>query len=76
MLGYPSAEAQVVIRGDMNNNAFTAFYVQDGIFRAALMVNDDAQMDLIMDLIAANAPVSDSQKLSDPSFDLSTLRPD
>ena len=75
MLGYPSADAQIAFRGDMNGNSFTAFYVQDSMLRAALMVNDDAQMDTITELIAANAPVPDVQKLSDTSLDLSTLLP-
>jgi 3-phenylpropionate/trans-cinnamate dioxygenase ferredoxin reductase subunit len=75
MLGYPSSSAHIVTRGDMHANKFTALYVQDGSLRAAFMVNDDAQMDLIRDLIAAGAPVSDPQELSNPSFDLSSLRP-
>jgi 3-phenylpropionate/trans-cinnamate dioxygenase ferredoxin reductase subunit len=75
MLGYPSSEAQIVIRGDMNANTFTAFYIQDTALRAALMVNDDAQMDLVRDLIAASVPVTQPQQLASPSFDLSTLQP-
>ncbi len=76
MLGYPSNEAQTVIRGEMAKNQFTALYVQGGILRAALMVNDDAQMDLLRDLISASAPVSgDAQRLADPSFDLASLMP-
>jgi 3-phenylpropionate/trans-cinnamate dioxygenase ferredoxin reductase subunit len=75
MLGYPSAQAQVVIRGEMASNHFTALYVQDSCLRAALMVNDDAQMDLLRDLIATSAPVSDPAVLADAGFDLETLRP-
>ncbi|HEX8036064.1 MAG TPA: FAD-dependent oxidoreductase [Ktedonobacterales bacterium] len=76
MLGYPSSAAQIVIRGDMSANAFTALYVENAILRAALMVNDDAHMDLLRDLIAASAPVTgDPQRLAGPSFDLSTLMP-
>lgn len=75
MLGYPSSSAQIVTRGDVNANKFTALYVQNGSLRAALMVNDDAQMDLVRDLIAAGAPVSNPQDLSNPSFDLSSLQP-
>lgn len=74
MLGYPSSKADIAIRGDMQKNSFTAFYVQDGVLKAALMVNDDAQMDLIRDLIAAAAPVSAAQRLADPSFDLASLQ--
>lgn len=76
MLGYPLSTAQIVIRGDMSANAFTTLYVENGILRAALMVNDDAHMDLLRKLIAASAPVTgDPQRLADPSFDLATLMP-
>ncbi|HEX8032421.1 MAG TPA: FAD-dependent oxidoreductase, partial [Ktedonobacterales bacterium] len=76
MLGYPSSTTQIIIRGDMSANAFTALYMENGTLRAALMVNDDAHMDLLRDLIAASAPVTgDPKRLADPSFDLSTLMP-
>jgi 3-phenylpropionate/trans-cinnamate dioxygenase ferredoxin reductase subunit len=74
MLGYPSDKAQIVIRGNKQQNKFTAFYVQNRALRSALMVNDDEQMDLIRDLIAAGATVSDVQSLSNPNFDLNTLK--
>ncbi len=71
MLGYPSSEAQITVRGDMGAKKFTALYVQDGVLRAALMVNDDAEMDRLRDLIAAQAkPTGD---LSDASQDLGSL---
>ena len=76
MLGYPSADAQVTVRGDMAANKFTALYARDGVLRAALTVNDDAQFDLLRDLIAAAASVPDDpQRLADPAFDLATLMP-
>jgi 3-phenylpropionate/trans-cinnamate dioxygenase ferredoxin reductase subunit len=74
MLGFPAAQAEVVIRGDMATKQFTALYVQDGTLRAALMINDDAQMDLLRDLIAGAAPVAHAQALADPQFDLASLR--
>jgi 3-phenylpropionate/trans-cinnamate dioxygenase ferredoxin reductase subunit len=75
MLGYPSNEAEIVVRGNLADDRFTALYVQKGGLMAALMVNDDAQMDLLRDLIAASAPVgADVQRLADPSFDLASLR--
>ncbi|HKV02505.1 MAG TPA: FAD-dependent oxidoreductase [Ktedonobacteraceae bacterium] len=74
MLGYQSSEAQIVIRGDMTKDAFTALYVQNGVLRAALMVNDDAQMDLIRELIADSVSVpKDPQQMADSSFDLASL---
>lgn len=74
MLGYPSSEDQSVIRGDTRTGKFTALYVKNGTLRAALMVNDDAQMDLLRDLIAAAAPVKDVARLADTQFDLSALK--
>lgn len=75
MLGYPSASARTVIRGDTASKQFTALYVEQDTLRAALMVNDDAQMDLLKDLIAASAPVSDPERLADANFDLGSLMP-
>jgi 3-phenylpropionate/trans-cinnamate dioxygenase ferredoxin reductase subunit len=76
MLGYPSSNAQIVVRGDMESDRFTALYVQDQVLRAALMVNDDAQMDLLRDLIAASAPAPQPlDRLADPTFELASLMP-
>jgi len=39
-----------------------------------LMVNDDAQMDFISELIAASTPtLKDTKRLADPAFDLASL---
>ena len=75
MLGYPSPDAEVVVRGDMAQDAFTAVYVRDGAIRAALMVNDDAQMDTWRELIEAGvAAPHDVQQLADRSFDPASLK--
>ncbi len=75
MLGYPSSEAQIVIRGNMAGDQFTALYVADRVLRAALMVNDDAQMDLLRELIADSALVGENvERLADTGFDLASLR--
>jgi 3-phenylpropionate/trans-cinnamate dioxygenase ferredoxin reductase component len=74
MLGYPSSQANIVIRGAMQQNAFTALYTQDGILRAALMVNDDAQMDTLTKLIAASARAPQNpETMADKDFDLASL---
>lgn len=73
MLGYPTPDAQVVIRGDKLNDSFTAVFVQDGHIRAALMVNDDAKMDAWRDAIAANAAAPDAETLASDLFDPATL---
>jgi 3-phenylpropionate/trans-cinnamate dioxygenase ferredoxin reductase subunit len=71
MLGYPSSQAQITIRGDLGAQKFTALYVQDGVLRAALMVNDDAQMDQLRDLIATSATAKGD--LADMSQEYSAL---
>ncbi len=65
----------MVVRGDMAQDAFTAVYVRDGAIRAALMVNDDAQMDTWRELIEAGvAAPHDLEQLADPSFDPASLK--
>jgi 3-phenylpropionate/trans-cinnamate dioxygenase ferredoxin reductase subunit len=75
MLGYPSPDAEVVIRGDPAQDAFTAVYVRDGAIRAALMVNDDALMDTWRELIetSASAPEERAQ-LASSAFDPASLK--
>ncbi len=73
MLGYPSPDAQVTVRGDMSREGFTAVYVRDGIIRAALMVNDDARMDAWREAIEAGAEAPDSETLASSNFDPATL---
>jgi 3-phenylpropionate/trans-cinnamate dioxygenase ferredoxin reductase subunit len=74
MVGYPSSEADIVIRGDMQQNAFTALYTENGILRAALMINDDAQMDTLTHLIAESAHVPENpEAMADKNFDLASL---
>ncbi len=75
MLGYPTHSAHVVVRGALGRDQFSAFFIDDGKLRGVMMVNDDAQMDLVRDLIAEAAPVPDPHALLDPKFDLASLRP-
>ncbi|GCE22676.1 NAD(P)/FAD-dependent oxidoreductase [Dictyobacter kobayashii] len=74
MLGYPSSKAESIIRGDMSKGTFTALYVEKGILRAALMVNDDEQMDLLRELIASEVKIQHPKQLSDSKFDLASLK--
>ncbi|MBA3825746.1 MAG: NAD(P)/FAD-dependent oxidoreductase [Ktedonobacterales bacterium] len=70
MLGYPSADAHITLRGDPSAKKFTALYVQDSTLRAALMVNDDAQMDQLRDLIQRGAKLTGgAAALADPARD-------
>lgn len=75
MLGYPHNTAHVAIRGSLAQDQFTAYFIEEGILRGAMQVNDDAQMDLVRDLIAEAAPVPDAHALLNPKFDLASLRP-
>jgi 3-phenylpropionate/trans-cinnamate dioxygenase ferredoxin reductase subunit len=76
MLGYPFPNAQVVLRGSLADNAFSALYVYDNRLVAALLVNDASQLDLLRDLIAAGAQVPGNPSvLGGPAFDLASLRP-
>ncbi|HEY7339842.1 MAG TPA: FAD/NAD(P)-binding oxidoreductase [Ktedonobacterales bacterium] len=75
MLGYPSSTAHVVVRGALARDQFSAYFIDDGKLRGVMMVNDDAQMDLVRDLITEAALVPDPHALLDPNFDLASLRP-
>jgi 3-phenylpropionate/trans-cinnamate dioxygenase ferredoxin reductase component len=74
MLGVPSSEAEIILRGDMAAKQFTAFYIQDSMLQAALMINDDAQMDLLRQLIAESVTIDNPQDLGDSQFDLVRLQ--
>jgi len=75
MLGYPSPDSEVYLRGDIAQDAFTAVYVRDGAIRAALMVNDDARMDTWRELIETGAAAPhDRLRLSDTTFDPASLK--
>ncbi len=75
MLGYPTNTAHVTIKGSIAQDEFTAYFVEDGILRGAMMVNDDAKMDQLRELIAEAVLVPDTHALIDPNFDLASLRP-
>jgi NADPH-dependent 2,4-dienoyl-CoA reductase/sulfur reductase-like enzyme len=74
MLGYPSDTAHVVVRGALQRDQFSAYFIEEGRLRGAMLVNDDAQMDLVRDLIAEDVPVPEPHALMDEKFDLASLR--
>lgn len=74
VLGYLGHQATLVVRGEPGNDRFTTLFVDDGVLRGAVMVNDDAQMDLLRELIAAEARVPNIQALQDAGFDLASLK--
>jgi 3-phenylpropionate/trans-cinnamate dioxygenase ferredoxin reductase subunit len=75
VVGYPSSTMQVVVRGDPASAVFTAFYIERGLVRAALMVNDGAHLELLRTLVARETPApADPRVLAHPSFDLASLQ--
>ena len=74
MLGYPSDTAHVVVRGALQRDQFSAYFIEEGRLRGAMLVNDDAQMDLVRDLIAEDVPIPEPHALMDEKFDLASLR--
>jgi 3-phenylpropionate/trans-cinnamate dioxygenase ferredoxin reductase subunit len=66
MVGYPAGWDDVVVRGDTGTGTFTTVYLQQGRVRAALMVNDDADLDRWTSVVAAD--------MSNKNVDASPLR--
>lgn len=76
MVGYPTPAASLVVRGNPAANHFTALYLAHSRLCAALMVNDDANLDLLRNLIAIQAPLAvDARTLAHPAFNLAALLP-
>jgi 3-phenylpropionate/trans-cinnamate dioxygenase ferredoxin reductase subunit len=57
MVGYPVGWDDVDVRGDMEDGSFTTVYIKEGRTRAALMVNDDDQLDYWTTAVASYAPI-------------------
>jgi 3-phenylpropionate/trans-cinnamate dioxygenase ferredoxin reductase subunit len=69
MAGLPARGDELVLRGDMDSDRFSVFYLRDGEVVAAHSVNRPAEHMLSRKLIAARARLSVKQ-LADESFDL------
>lgn len=69
MAGLPEADDAVVLRGDMDSDRFTLFYLRDGAVAAAHSVNRPAEHMLARKLIAQRAHIP-SEALADPAADL------
>jgi 3-phenylpropionate/trans-cinnamate dioxygenase ferredoxin reductase component len=63
--GWPDATDQLVVRGDLDAEAFTAFYLRDSVLRGAVTIGRPADVRAARKLIAARARVS-AARLSDP----------
>jgi len=70
--GYPVEWDEVVVRGDLAEPAFTAFYLKDGRVYAAVIVRRPREMRPARRLVEALAQV-DRELLADPAVDLRQL---
>lgn len=73
MAGLPLAGDQTVLRGDMETDRFTLFYLRDGALVGAHSVNRPAEHMQCRKLIAAGARVAPAQ-IADESFDLRSVK--
>jgi NADPH-dependent 2,4-dienoyl-CoA reductase/sulfur reductase-like enzyme len=64
--GWPDAADHLVVRGDLDGEAFTAFYLRDSVLRGAVTIGRPADVRAARGLVAARTRVSAS-RLSDPS---------
>lgn len=68
-VGHPEGEDEVVMRGDVEARDFTAFFLRDGIVRAAFAVNRGEDVTIARELITHGASVPQTM-LADPDADL------
>ncbi|MCX7622887.1 MAG: FAD-dependent oxidoreductase, partial [Thermomicrobium sp.] len=70
--GYPVEWDEVVVRGDLDEPAFTAFYLREGRIYGAVVVRRPRELRPARRLVEACAQV-DRALLADPNIDLRTL---
>lgn len=63
MVGYPAGWDDIIVRGDPESGAFTTVYLKDGVVRAALMINDDAEMDTWTSMVRDRRPAGAIQEV-------------
>ncbi len=68
--GWPSTADDLVVRGDLDGEAFTAFFLHDGVLRGAVTIGRPADVRAARVLVAERARVSPSL-LADPSVGVS-----
>jgi len=71
-VGHASSWDQIVIRGDVPERRFTAFYLKGGRLRAAMAMNRARDIRPCRELIQAGGQV-DGKKLQDEEVDLRSL---
>jgi 3-phenylpropionate/trans-cinnamate dioxygenase ferredoxin reductase subunit len=72
MAGIPTGYDEFVVRGSLEDRAFAAFYLRDGVMVASVSINRPRDVRRSMRMIAARVRPERSQ-LEDPEFDLRTL---
>jgi 3-phenylpropionate/trans-cinnamate dioxygenase ferredoxin reductase subunit len=72
MVGLSQGFEQIVIRGDINGESFSAFYLKDGVVISADAINRPQEFIIAKKLVADRIPVDPAQ-LSDEAFVLKTL---
>jgi 3-phenylpropionate/trans-cinnamate dioxygenase ferredoxin reductase subunit len=71
-VGHASGGDEVVFRGAVTEEAWSAFYLRDGRLRAALAVNRPRERAAARQLIARQTPVT-ARQLADERVDLRSL---
>jgi 3-phenylpropionate/trans-cinnamate dioxygenase ferredoxin reductase subunit len=72
--GHHTGWDELVVRGSIDERKFVAFYLVDGVVRAAAAVDSGRDLRRAQALIRAQSPV-DPAALRDPEIDLRTLAP-
>jgi 3-phenylpropionate/trans-cinnamate dioxygenase ferredoxin reductase subunit len=72
--GHHTRWDELVVRGSLAERKFVAFYIEAGVVRAAVALNQGRDVRRAQALIRARVPV-DPEKLRDPDVDLRTLAP-
>lgn len=68
--GWPSIDDELVVRGDLEAESFTAFYLRDGILHGAVTIGHPADVRAARALVADRVKVS-AGRLADPSVGVS-----
>ena len=71
-VGHASGQDEVVFRGSVAGEAWSAFYLRDGHLRGALAVNRPRERAAARQLIARQTPVT-ARQLADEGLDLRAL---
>ena len=72
MVGLSQCFDQIVIRGDINGESFSAFYLKDGIVISADAVNRPQEFMIAKKLVGERMKV-DAAQLADEGFALKSL---